>query len=318
MKFKILSILLFFMLALTACGSSDNGKVSKGHRDAIHIQCEDDPDKKLCGAEVRNAFIEGGNEYVELDDLNKDQKRRVKMECVRSKKYGLESYNNCLMENKEAALNGTITQRKIAKKPKNNIEDLEKSVVRILISEYDSVKEKEKLVGGGSGIILDKDFIATNCHVALVAEKGFERLIWINNLNDKEKWANATIYKKNPGKDVCLIKHQPIEKLSLTMNPVRKIKKFSKLKRGDFVRTFGTPEGLPGHTAEGTINYLGKKYFKDMDKDTNFIVHDATIDRGSSGGPLFDKNGYLIGLNTLKSGNMYFSVSADYILEMIK
>ena len=154
--------------------------------------------------------------------------------------------------------------------------------------------------------------------MALVAEKGFERLIWINNLNDKEKWANATIYKKNPGKDVCLIKHQPIEKLSLTMNPVRKIKKFSKLKRGDFVRTFGTPEGLPGHTAEGTINYLGKKYFKDMDKDTNFIVHDATIDRGSSGGPLFDKNGYLIGLNTLKSGNMYFSVSADYILEMIK
>ena len=122
----------------------------------------------------------------------------------------------------------------------------------------------------------------------------------------------------DPGKDVCLIKHQPIEKLSLTMNPVRKIKKFSKLKRGDFVRTFGTPEGLPGHTAEGTIIYLGKKYFKDMDKDTNFIVHDATIDRGSSGGPLFDKNGYLIGLNTLKSGNMYFSVSADYILEMIK
>ena len=124
------------MLALTACGSSDNGKVSKGHRDAIHIQCEDDPDKKLCGAEVRNAFIEGGNDYVELDDLNKDQKRRVKMECVRSKKYGLESYNNCLMENKEAALDGTITQRKIAKKPKNNIEDLEKSVVFILISEY--------------------------------------------------------------------------------------------------------------------------------------------------------------------------------------
>lgn len=318
MKFKILSIWLLSFFALTACGSGDSGKVSKGHRDAIHIECADDPDKKLCGAEVRKAFIEDGNEFVNFDDLNKDQKRRVKMECVRSKKYGLESYNNCLIENKEAALNGTITQTKIAKKPKNNIEDLEKSVVFILISEYDTVKEKEKFLYSGSGIILDSKYIATNCHVALEAEKGNERLIWINNLNDKEKWANATIYKKNPGKDICLLKHQPIEKLSLSMSPVRKIKKFSKLKRGDFVRTFGTPKGLRGHTAEGSINYLGNQQFKGFDENTKFIVHNAIIDEGSSGGPLFDKNGYLIGLNTLKHGNMYYSVSSDHIQEMMK
>jgi S1-C subfamily serine protease len=318
MKFKILSICLFLLFALTACGSGDSGKVSKGHRDAIHIECADDPDKKLCGAEVRKAFIEDGNEFVTFDDLNKDQKRRVKMECVRSRKYGLETYNNCLAENKVAALDGTLTQQKIAKKPKNNIEDLEKSVVRVAITEYDADKKKEKKVGGGSGIILDKNYIATNCHVALIAEKGFERLIWVTNLSDKGKWANAVIYKKNPGKDVCVLQHQPVEKLSITMNPVRKIKKFSKLKRGDFVRTLGTPKGLMGHTAEGSINYLGKRPFEDFDEDTKFIVHDATIDNGSSGGPLFDKNGYLIGLNTLKAGNMYFSVSADYILEMIR
>ena len=318
MKIKFFIFGLILLFALNACGSDDSGKVSRGHRDAIKVQCIDDPDKKLCGAEARNSFIEDGNEFVDLHELNKDQRRRVKMECVRSKKYGLESYNECLQQNKQAALDGTITQTKIAKKPKSNIEDLEKSVVFILISEYDADKKKENFLYSGSGIILDKKYIATNCHVALEAEKGFERLIWINNLSEKKKWANATIYKKNPGKDVCILKHEPIEKLSLTMNPVRKIKKFSKLKRGDFVRTFGTPKGLMGHTAEGSINYLGKQNFKGMDEDTKFIVHNATIDKGSSGGPLFDKNGYLIGLNTLKEGNMYFSVSADHILEMMR
>ena len=55
-----------------------------------------------------------------------------------------------------------------------------------------------------------------------------------------------------------------------------------------------------------------------FDENTKFIVHNAIIDEGSSGGPLFDKNGYLIGLNTLKHGNMYYSVSSDHIQEMMK
>ena len=62
MNIKILGICLLSLFSLTACGSEDSGKVSKGHRDAIHIECSDDPDKKLCGREVRSAFIEDGNE----------------------------------------------------------------------------------------------------------------------------------------------------------------------------------------------------------------------------------------------------------------
>lgn len=318
---KILISILFAFL-LIGCGSDKNETVSKGHRDAIKIQCADDPDKKLCGLEVRQAFIEDGNEFVTFEDLNKDQKKRVKLECIRSKKYGLKSYNDCLSQYKEAALNGTITQKKIAKKPSNNIEDLEESVVFILISEYDQNKKEEKFLYSGSGIILNKKLIATNCHVALEAEKGFERLIWVNNVSNKEKWANATIHKKSPGKDICILKHKPIEKLSLDMRPVKKIQKFDNLKRGDFVRTFGTPQGLRGHTATGTINYLGDDKrvttSSDLDENTKFIVHDAPIAEGSSGGPLFDKNGYLIGLNTLKTENFYYSVSADHITELLK
>ncbi len=306
---------------LIACGSDDSGKISRGHRDAIKFECAEDSNEKLCASEVKKKFTTDGNEFVNLSELNKDQLEKVKMECVRSKKYGLESYNNCLLQYNEAALDGTLTALKIAKKPKDNIEDLEKSVVLIEITEFDdNEKEDFYVVYAGSGVILDKNYIATNCHVALEGEKNSKRLIMINNLSDRKNRSIAKIYKKNPGKDVCILKHQPKGKHSISMNPVRKIQAFSNLKRGDFVRTLGTPHELAGHTASGSINYLGdsKSSVSWLDENTKLIFHDATIDEGSSGGPLFDKNGYLIGLNTGKAGNFYFSVSSDHILEMMK
>ena len=243
MKFKILSICLFLLFALTACGSGDSGKVSKGHRDAIHIECGDDPDKKLCGAEVRNAFIEDGNEFVVFDDLNKDQKRRVKMECVRSKKYGLKSYNDCLEKNKEAALNGTITQTKIAKKPKNYIEKLEKSVIYVELTLSNSTKKQEYPFASGSGVIVSKKNIATNCHVAMAkaGAKNFKitrdkygwdinnddikKKIWVKNINGKE-WGEAKLTKKNPSKDICILKHNPKDLFEISMKPIEKFGSF--------------------------------------------------------------------------------------------
>ena len=325
-------ILIFTSLLLSACGDNGNSKVSKGHRDAIKIQCDGDPDPKLCGLEVRQRFLEDGNEFVDLEELNKDQIKRVKMDCLRSKKYGLETYNNCLENKKIAAIDGTLTKEFVAKKPKNNIETLEQSVVLVLIIEPPKEKGgEEKYHGMGSGVILDKSLIATNCHVALVSEDGPNRMIWLNNVNDKKKWSVAKIYKKNEKKDICILKHKPVKKLSLSMDPVKGITKYSKLRKGDFVRTMGSPGGLIAHTAEGSIQYLGN--LEDlsniignldefnMDKDTKVIVHGARIGPGSSGGPLFDKDGNLIGLNTLGapgSAAENISVSADHIKELLR
>ena len=91
------TLLLISLGILTSCGDS-GGQISKGHRDAIKIQCQDSSDPKACGLEVRQNFLEDGNEYIVLDDgeLNDDQIRKIKMECIRSKKFGLETYNNCL------------------------------------------------------------------------------------------------------------------------------------------------------------------------------------------------------------------------------
>jgi len=79
-------MLIFGLFLLNSCGDSGS-QLSKGHRDAIKIQCQDSSDPKACGLEVRQNFLEDGNEYIVLDDgeLNDDQIRKIKMECIRSK-----------------------------------------------------------------------------------------------------------------------------------------------------------------------------------------------------------------------------------------
>ena len=72
----VLSLTLF--LSLFACGDRGDGTVSKGHRDAIKIQCEDASNVKACGLEVRENFIEDGNDYADFSELNDDQINVVK------------------------------------------------------------------------------------------------------------------------------------------------------------------------------------------------------------------------------------------------
>ena len=86
------------------------------------------------------------------------------MECIRSKKFGLETYNNCLAEYKTAALDGKLFEKKFAAKPKSNIEDLEESVVYIEMVLSNYTKKEEMVYSLGSGVIISKKEIATKIH----------------------------------------------------------------------------------------------------------------------------------------------------------
>ncbi len=319
-KFILILSSLFFLIS---CGSGDN-KVSKGHRDAINQECKDSSDIKACGLEVRANFIADGNEFVILEELNKDQKRKIRMECVRSKKFGLEAYNNCLDGFKTAALDGTLFTTVITKKPKSNIEKLESLTVKIDIVESRK-DDKIYLVGSGSGVILNKELVATNCHVALGSTEKPNRALIIKHIN-KESYAVATIYKKAVEHDVCIVKKVKDSEFKFEMNSVKKLMKFENLRKGQYVRSLGTPQNLEGHTAQGEIQYLGtagkagRTNYGDytISSDTKIIEHSAKIAPGSSGGPLFGKDNQLIGLNTFGSSDFNFSVSADHIKELLK
>ena len=80
------------------------------------------------------------------------------------------------------------------------------------------------------------------------------------------------------------------------MKPVKRLIGFSKLKKGDYVRTFGTPTGddegstlFEGHTAAGSINYLGTvkdtqwSWKDDLSENPKLIVHSAILNFGNSG-----------------------------------
>ena len=69
---KIISAFILIFV-LSGCGDRKDERVSKGHRDAIKIQCEDASNIKACGLEVRENFIEDGNEYADFSELNDDQ-----------------------------------------------------------------------------------------------------------------------------------------------------------------------------------------------------------------------------------------------------
>ena len=315
----------FFLFAfLNACGNSDIGKVSKGHRDAIKYECKDSSDTKGCSLELEVNFINEGNEFVTFEDLSDEQIKEVKIQCIRSKKFGLEPYNECLDDRRTAALEGNLFKDKFDHTPDSPIEVLEASTVRIGIYVFKS-KDDWEGISGGSGVILDNDLIATNCHVTNVAATNKNAVIMIKNIN-KDNFDSAVIYKRAPEHDICIIKKEDMSEFSLKMRSIKKLRKFEKLSKGDFVRTLGTPEGMEGHTAEGTIQYLGtagkagRTEYGDyvIADDTKIIEHSAKIAGGSSGGPLFDKNGYLIGLNTFGNDAFNFSISSDHIKELLK
>ena len=69
-----------------------------------------------------------------------------------------------------------------------------------------------------------------------------------------------------------------------------------KLRVGDWVLAIGNPFGLPGSTSAGIVSALDRNIHEG--KYDDFIQTDATINRGNSGGPLFDMNGNVIGVNS--------------------
>jgi len=338
--FKFNKFLLLIPLFLVSCGDNDGGgvnKLTKGHRDSIKIQCKDSSNKEACNSEVRANFISDGNDYADFGDLTKDQIDSVKWNCNRSRKYGLVAYNECLEKFINKAEGGTLFDEQIAKKPKNNIEKLEQSTVYIEVVLYNKKLKKEFPIGSGSGVIISDKDIATNCHVAMMEldKKGHEILkenqwnsndvskhIWIKTINGKD-WAEAKLVKENEAKDICIIKHTPKGVFKVAMKPVKKFISFEKLKKGSFVRAMGSPGGLIGHTSTGDIQWLGTSEemggTTGFDKDTKFIVHGAKIHFGSSGGPLFDDDGNIIGLNTLISDTAAenIAVSADHIKDLL-
>lgn len=145
--------------------------------------------------------------------------------------------------------------------------------------------------GSGSGVIISPDgYVLTAAHVIA---GGRTRTCYIL-LSDGRR-LSATILGSNKEDDYGLVKIDAPDKL-----PVAPLGDSSTLHRGQWVLATGHPLG-PKQSRPPVLR-IGRVLFLPRDPDsreTNSIVSDAPIISGDSGGPLYDLNGRVVGINSM-------------------
>ena len=137
----------------------------------------------------------------------------------------------------------------------------------------------------GSGFIIDeKGTVVTNNHVIQGAEDIF---VSVNG----EKEYEAEILGADPLSDIAVLKIKSEDKFS----PV-KFGDSDTARVGDWVIAIGNPFGLGGTVTSGIISARNRSI--GLSRYEDYIQTDASINSGNSGGPLFDMNGDVIGINT--------------------
>ena len=145
--------------------------------------------------------------------------------------------------------------------------------------------QKRKAYALGSGFIIDKSgLVVTNNHVIKDAE---DILVRIEGLKEYE----AEVIGSDPLSDLAVLKIKSNE----TFQPV-KFGDSDKARIGDWVIAIGNPLGLSGTVTAGIISARNRNI--GLNRYEDFIQTDASINSGNSGGPLFDMNGDVIGINT--------------------
>ncbi len=137
----------------------------------------------------------------------------------------------------------------------------------------------------GSGFIIDPDgYVVTNNHVIDRAE---EITITVNGGDHYP----AKIIGRDPKTDLAVLKidaDRPLPYVEFGDSDTAQV--------GDWVIAVGNPFGLGGSVSAGIISARGRDIQSGPFDD--YLQIDAPINRGNSGGPLFDRDGKVIGINT--------------------
>ncbi|MFC3691906.1 DegQ family serine endoprotease [Chenggangzhangella methanolivorans] len=137
----------------------------------------------------------------------------------------------------------------------------------------------------GSGFVIDPNgIVVTNNHVIDGADE-----ITVN-FNDGSK-LTAELVGKDQKTDMAVLRVKPPKPLKAV-----KFGDAEKLRVGDWVLAIGNPFGLGGSVSAGIVSARNRNI--NSGPYDNFIQTDAAINRGNSGGPLFNTDGDVVGINT--------------------
>ena len=147
------------------------------------------------------------------------------------------------------------------------------------------VPQERKSAALGSGFIIDeKGLVITNNHVIQNAD---DIIVRVNG--DQE--FKADVIGADPLMDIAVLQLDTQEKFI----PVA-FGDSDKARIGDWVIAIGNPFGLGGTVTAGIISARNRSI--GLSRYEDFIQTDASINSGNSGGPLFDMDGNVIGINT--------------------
>ncbi|MCF6322187.1 MAG: DegQ family serine endoprotease [Rhizobiaceae bacterium] len=137
----------------------------------------------------------------------------------------------------------------------------------------------------GSGFVIDASgIIVTNNHVIADADE-----ITVNFADGTK--LEAELIGKDPKVDLAILRVKPAKPLTAV-----KFGDSDKARIGDWVMAIGNPLGLSGSVTLGIVSAINRDI--NSGPYDSFIQTDAAINRGNSGGPLFNMAGEVIGINT--------------------
>lgn len=168
-----------------------------------------------------------------------------------------------------------------------------------------------KISSLGSGFVIDPEgLIATNNHVIDGADE------IIINFHDGTKLKVEKVIGRDTKTDIALLKVNPKKPLKAVP-----LGSSAKMAVGDWVLAIGNPFGLGGSVSLGIIS--AKQRDINSGPYDDYLQTDAAINKGNSGGPLFNMEGEVIGINTAiisptgGSIGIGFSVPSDTVASVV-
>ena len=178
-----------------------------------------------------------------------------------------------------------------------------------MFKEFGTPQERQSAALGSGFIIDEKGIVVTNNHVIQDAD---DIIVRVNG--DQE--FKAKVLGADPLMDIAVLQLETDEMFI----PVS-FGDSDKARIGDWVIAIGNPFGLGGTVTAGIISARNRSI--GLSRYEDFIQTDASINSGNSGGPLFDMEGNVIGINTAilgRSGSIGigFSIPSNSAQKIIK
>lgn len=177
------------------------------------------------------------------------------------------------------------------------------TVVMLVVEDEDG-----RPLGLGSGFFVCNDVIATNHHVIKNAAQVYAKLV-----DQEKKYTIEGIVADDSKNDLALLKVDTVNMLNARQANSEKplvIGEIEKVAVGDTVYAVGNPKGLEGTFSQGIVSGF-REY-----KEKHLIQITAPISPGSSGGPVLNDKGEVIGVavGTLVEGqNLNFAIPVSYL-----